>query len=62
VRTSTVGLFTGLILGLALVLEGFGSMLIVALIGFIGWVVAKVVDGEIDPLDYLSSRRARQSR
>jgi hypothetical protein len=54
-------LFTGLILGLALVLDGFGSMLIVALIGFIGWVVAKVAEGEIDPMDYLS-RRARQSR
>jgi hypothetical protein len=55
-------LFTGLILGLALVLDGFGSMLIVALIGFIGWVVAKVGDGEIDPMEYLSGRRARQSR
>lgn len=60
-RTSTVGLFTGLILGLALVLDGFGSMLIVALIGFVGWIVAKVAEGEIDPLEYLS-RRARQPR
>jgi hypothetical protein len=55
-------LFVGLILGLALVLDGFGSMLIVALAGFIGWVVAKVLEGEIDPLEYLSTRRSRQRR
>lgn len=61
-RTSTVGLFVGLILGLTLVLDGLGSMLVVALAGFVGWFVAKVLEGEIDPLEYLSSRRSRQTR
>ena len=33
-QTTTVGLFVGLILGLALVLEGFGAMLVVGFIAF----------------------------
>lgn len=57
-----VGLFVGLILGFTLVIDGFGSMLIVALIGAIGWVVGKVLEGEIDLTEYLSGSRARGRR
>ncbi len=39
---------TGLILGLALVFGNFGDMLIVGLFGAIGYVIAKVLDGDLD--------------
>ena len=35
---------TGLVLGLALVFGNFGDMLIVGLLGLIGYVIAKVLD------------------
>lgn len=54
-RTTTVGLFVGLILGLALALEGFGAMLIVAFAGVVGHLVARVIEGEIDLSEYVGS-------
>ena len=47
-QPTIVGLFVGLLLGLALAFAGFGSMLIVAFCGAVGYVVMKVVQGEID--------------
>jgi len=58
-QTTIVGLFVGLILGLTLVLEGFGEMLVVALCGAIGLLVMKVVEGEIDVTDYLGGRNKK---
>lgn len=52
-----MGIIVGLLLGLAFVLVGFGDMLIVALFAVIGFVVAKVVEGELDLAPYLSGRR-----
>lgn len=60
VKTSTVGLFVGLLLGAVLVFEGFGSMLIVALFGAIGFVVTRVMEGEIDLNRYLGNRSGRR--
>lgn len=51
-----VGLFVGLIIGLALAQGGLGDAIIVGALGFVGWVVAKVVEGEIDVNDYLGRR------
>lgn len=45
---TTIGLFVGLILGYALVAQSFGEMLIVALIGVVGFVVGKALDGDLD--------------
>lgn len=60
-RLSIVGLFAGLILGLAAAFGGFGRFLIVALLGAIGVVVGKVLDGELDLTPYLGNRdRGRQ--
>ena len=39
---------TGLVLGVTVVFRSFGEMLIVALFGAIGYVAAKVVNGDID--------------
>jgi hypothetical protein len=50
---------TGLILGLALVFGNFGDMLIVALLGAIGYVLAKVLDGDLDVQGWLSRGRSR---
>jgi hypothetical protein len=50
---------TGLILGLALVFGNFGDMLIVALLGAIGYVIAKILNGELDVQGWLSRSRNR---
>ena len=50
---------TGLILGLALVFGNFGDMLIVALLGAIGYGIAKILDGEMDVAAWLSRGRNR---
>jgi hypothetical protein len=47
-NSTQVGLILGALLGLALILEGFGEMLIVALASLIGWIVARVVTGDLD--------------
>ncbi len=59
-QPTVVGLFVGLILGLALVFEGLGAMLAVAFCGALGYVVMKVVEGEIDLGDYINGSRRRQ--
>jgi hypothetical protein len=51
---------TGLILGLALVFGSFGDMLIVALLGAIGYGSAKVLNGELDVQGWLSRGRYRR--
>jgi hypothetical protein len=50
---------TGLILGLALVFGSFGDMLIVALLGAIGYGIAKVLDGDLDVQRWLTRGRGR---
>ena len=52
-QPTIVGLFVGLLLGMALAFDGFGSMLIVAFCGAVGYGVMKVVQGEIDLTPYL---------
>lgn len=64
-RATHVGLFLGAILGVVLVVNGLGDMLIVALIAAIGWVVAAAVTGEIDIgelVDRSTSDRGRRDR
>lgn len=55
---TNMGILIGLVLGLALVLGNFGDMLIVALFAVIGFVVAKVFDGDLDLSQYVSGRRS----
>ena len=54
---TTIGILIGLALGLALAFGSFGQMLIVALFAVIGFVVAKVLEGDLDLGSYLSRRR-----
>lgn len=53
---TTVGLFTGLLLGLAWVIGGFDAFVGTAVLGVIGFVVGKVVSGELDLTPYLGGR------
>jgi hypothetical protein len=50
---TTVGLFTGLLLGLAWVVGGFEAFVGTAVLGLVGFVVGKVVAGELDLTSYL---------
>ena len=59
-QPSVVGLFVGLLLGLALAFEGFGAMLIVAFCGAVGYLVMKVVEGEIDLTQYLGGQNRKR--
>jgi hypothetical protein len=60
-RPTVAGLFVGLLLGFVLVLEGFGEMLIVALFGAVGYLVMRVVEGELDLTQYIGgSSRSRR--
>jgi uncharacterized membrane protein len=61
VQPTVIGLFVGLILGLTWSLQGFGEMVGVALAGAVGFVVMKVVEGEID-LGELIDRTRRPPR
>jgi hypothetical protein len=57
---NVVGLAVGLWLGFIWVVWGFGDMVLVALAGAVGYVVAKVLSGDIDlqtSLRRLSERR-----
>ena len=52
-RSSQVGILVGAILGLALVLKDFGDMLVVGLVALVGWVVARVLEGDLDLTEFL---------
>lgn len=54
---STLGTLVGLALGFALAFGDFGQMLIVALFAAVGFVVAKILDGDLDLSQYVSGRR-----
>jgi hypothetical protein len=54
-----VGLFTGLLLGLAWVIGGFDAFVGTALLGVIGFLVGKVVSGQLDLTPYLGGRGSR---
>ena len=56
-RSSTVALFVGLILGLAYILTDFGEMLVVAAFGVVAFVIGKVIEGEIDLSGYIGGGR-----
>jgi hypothetical protein len=60
-KLSSVGLLFGSVLGLALVLKGFPEMLVVALVATIGWVIAKVIEGDLDVADLIAKRKSAQS-
>lgn len=63
-QPTVTGLIAGLALGLAWTIDGFEGFLITAVLGVIGFVVGKIVAGEIDLTPYLGGRdgMSRRSR
>jgi len=61
-RTTMFGALVGILLGMTWAIVDFGAMLGVALAGLVGFVAAKVAEGELDITDYLSRGRSRDRR
>jgi hypothetical protein len=61
-RSSAIGLITGLISGLALAFGGFGEFLIVLVFGALGLFIGKVLDGDIDINRYVGGGERRSPR
>lgn len=55
--TAAAGLYVGLLLGLAWAVAGFNGFLLTAILGTIGFIVGKVVAGQLDLTPYLGGRR-----
>lgn len=55
--TSTVGLFAGLLLGIAAAVDGFWGFLIALVLGIVGYVAGGQYDGEVDLNQLLGGRR-----
>ena len=53
---TVVGLFTGLLLGLAWVIGGFDAFVRTPVLGVIGALVGRVVSGQLDLTPYLGGR------
>lgn len=47
-NTTALGLLTGLVLGLTAAFGGVGQVLLVALFGALGLLVARLIDGKLD--------------
>ncbi len=60
-QTTMIGLLTGLALGLAVVLDGFSGFAITFVLGAVGLLVGRVLDGELD-LGNLVPDRSKQRR
>ncbi|OXM74886.1 MULTISPECIES: hypothetical protein [Amycolatopsis] len=57
-NATIAGLLTGLVLGLAAAFGGFGAFLIVAVLGGLGLLAGRVLDGKLD-LSQLTGRERR---
>ncbi|MDT7805362.1 MAG: hypothetical protein QOI78_8795 [Actinomycetota bacterium] len=54
-KATQLGLLTGLVLGLAVAFGGFGAFAAVAVLGAIGFLVGRYLDGKLD-LSQLTGR------
>jgi hypothetical protein len=55
-NATALGLLTGLILGLASVMGGLNGFLLVLVLGAVGLVVGRVLDGKLDLGQIISGR------
>ncbi len=58
-QTPVIGLFVGLALGAILAFGDFNDFVLVAAAAVIGFLVGKVLDGQIDLTEYLGAARRR---
>ncbi|WP_167493543.1 hypothetical protein [Amycolatopsis circi] len=54
-NATALGLITGLVLGLAAAIGGFGAFLLVLVLGAVGLLVGRLLDGKLD-LSQLTGR------
>lgn len=59
---TVIGLFCGLLLGLAWTTGGFEGLVVTAALGIIGFVLGKVIAGDVDLNQYFSGSSNRSSR
>ncbi|MEB3368549.1 hypothetical protein [Saccharopolyspora mangrovi] len=59
-NATQTGLISGLILGTAAVVGGFSGFLIALLIGAVGLVVGRILDGELEIGDLLGRAKDRR--
>ena len=57
---TALGLVTGLLLGIAVLLDGFSGFAVVAVLGGLGVLVGRVLDGQLDVSGLVSSERKRR--
>lgn len=57
---TTVGLFVGLILGLSIAIAGFSGFLVTVVAALIGFLVGRVLDGDLDLSPYLGGTARRR--
>ena len=57
-----IGALIGVALGFAAAFGGFSAFIIVAVLAVLGFLVGRVVDGNLDLSPYLSGRRDRADR
>jgi hypothetical protein len=48
IRPSTVGLILGLVLGYFWLTQGFGFALLLGALALVGWLIGKLISGEIN--------------
>jgi len=60
VPNTAIGMFAGLLLGLAWVIGGFDAFVGTAVLGLIGFVIGKVAAGQLDLTKYLGGGGAGQ--
>ncbi|MBL1097253.1 hypothetical protein [Streptomyces coffeae] len=53
---AVVGMIAGMALAFAGYFGGFGAFLLVAALGFVGFVAGRFLDGDLEPGDFFRSR------
>lgn len=54
-----IGLLAGALVGFLWMWLGFGEMLFIALCGFIGWLIAGILEGEVDVSRFIDGFRRK---
>ncbi len=60
--TTVIGLFAGLLVGLGIAIDGLTGLLLLVVFGAIGFVIGKVIDGDLDLSSVLNSGSSRGVR
>lgn len=61
-KTSQIGAVIGILVGLVLVFGGWWQALVVVLLGLVGLIVGRIIDGELDVHDLFGTGPRRRNR